>query len=539
LLLGGLLAACTCTGPSITGNGGSGTRTGNPCTVAGVALDTLGNPVAGAVVRLRDAGYLTPLPVNRAAKVYWSEDPVTDQNGAFQVDSVDSGAYALEIDDLQGHARRCMFTVSGDDTLVDLGRDTIASVACVNGSVPVTMLRGHRWFVQVYGMERLSVVDSLTGQFTIDELPRGTYTLRLVAVDAPRSGQDIGNVTIAAADTVTLPPSSIWQHHRKLQLNTTTSGADVAADVVYFPVLIRLRSANFDFNQARRGGADLLFTKPDGAILPYEVERWDSAAGQAEIWVKVDTVYGNNALQSIDMHWGNPLADTSSAGAVVFDTADGFEAVLHLGSTCDDATYWKNGGSNYGTSESEGLIGGSRYFSGSDSIKIPGLLNTPASVSLSAWARLDSVEACGAELISMGDDVVIRLDDTSSAWGTKGSFRYDSAYYNWSALNTGRFLARTGWHLLTYTLDGSGSLQSLYIDGVLTKTGSQKGPIYYHAGRNTFIGTHAFAWGESLGKFDFIGCIDEVRISRGVYSGDWIKLCYMNQKETDALVIFK
>lgn len=34
----------------------------------------------------------------------------------------------------------------------------------------------------------------------------------------------------------------------------------------------------------------------------------------------------------------------------------------------------------------------------------------------------------------------------------------------------------------------------------------------------------------------FRGMIDEVRIANEAYGPDWIKLCYMNQKEQDALV---
>jgi hypothetical protein len=37
----------------------------------------------------------------------------------------------------------------------------------------------------------------------------------------------------------------------------------------------------------------------------------------------------------------------------------------------------------------------------------------------------------------------------------------------------------------------------------------------------------------------FKGRVDEVRITRGTLSADWIKLCYMNQKAHDALIIFR
>jgi hypothetical protein len=37
----------------------------------------------------------------------------------------------------------------------------------------------------------------------------------------------------------------------------------------------------------------------------------------------------------------------------------------------------------------------------------------------------------------------------------------------------------------------------------------------------------------------FNGKIDEVRVSNNIPSADWIKLCYMNQRIDDMLVVFK
>ena len=37
----------------------------------------------------------------------------------------------------------------------------------------------------------------------------------------------------------------------------------------------------------------------------------------------------------------------------------------------------------------------------------------------------------------------------------------------------------------------------------------------------------------------FAGKLDEVRISSVARNGDWIKLCYMNQRQDDALLEFR
>src|SRR5690606_13413644 len=111
--------------------------------------------------------------------------------------------------------------------------------------------------------------------------------------------------------------------------NTTASGANVAGEVRNFPVLIRLGSAESTIlSEAKAGGADIRFARGDIA-LPYEIESWSTTA--AAIWVKVDTIKGNNATQKITMYWGKNDANSESNGPAVFDSANGFVAVWHMG----------------------------------------------------------------------------------------------------------------------------------------------------------------------------------------------------------------
>src|SRR5690606_2609268 len=120
-----------------------------------------------------------------------------------------------------------------------------------------------------------------------------------------------------------------------------------------FPVLIRLGAAEATiFTQAKAGGADIRFAKSDDTPLSYQIESWDAAGTKAAIWVKIDTVRGNNSTQSIKMHWGNTEADSESNGAAVFDTANGYKTVLHMNEPTgdvNDATINAVVGTNTGT----------------------------------------------------------------------------------------------------------------------------------------------------------------------------------------------
>jgi hypothetical protein len=165
-----------------------------------------------------------------------------------------------------------------------------------------------------------------------------------------------------------------WSSFRLFSINTTPSGGGAAlsgAPLTKFPLLVRLTAANAPevFAQAKPGGADLRFRRAVGAQpqlaipvtlgktgavaaaqamqamqgvatdpqLPYEIERWDSAARTAEIWVLVDSIYANRSNQYIAMHWGKADAPARSNPAAVFDSSRGYVAVWHMGGSSPTA----------------------------------------------------------------------------------------------------------------------------------------------------------------------------------------------------------
>jgi biopolymer transport protein ExbB len=382
-------------------------------------------------------------------------------------------------------------------------------------------------------------VDS-TGAYSLNDLPAGTFRFRFICNDTSLSPLTLDNIT-AIHGATTVAPSIGWNFSRQLTLNTTPAGANIAGDVYRFPVLVRLtEGGNFFFNQARQNGEDVRFLSPSNRMLPYEIERWDSAKGLAEIWVLVDTIYGNNSSQFIVMLWGNQNARDKSNGASVFDTANGYSAVWHLGKNSNDATLNKNNAIACSALDTAGIIGYSKKFNGADSIKVSGLLGSPSSITLSAWAQLDtSPPNGGSEILSLGDAALIREDYYLGSLGTIGSIHLsnpssDSVFYN---ISSGQFLKKTGWHLVTFTVDQTNHNQALYIDGTMVRSAAGKNETidYSGVGQNTFIGTH----GNGKTNFDFSGRIDEVRVCRAAVSADYIKLCYMNQKQNDALTVFK
>jgi hypothetical protein len=511
---------------------GGGTDVSN-AKVRGSVVHADGTPAVHARVAIIAASY----DALRDGAIADSLIDTTDASGNYAFAKVDSGAYNVQA--LSSYDNTSALAVGihvvGDS--VEIPEDTLRAPGAIKVMLPDN-LDAVNGYVYVPGTMISARLNGSASYVLLDSVPAGKIPPVYYSAinDGPaRSLSDTLRVPSAATMTII---SYAFRYSKKLILNTNSNGANIYGNVYNFPVLIRLSKNNFNFAEAQANGNDIRFIKPDNTSLPYEIERWDAARGQAELWVKVDTVYGNDSVQSINMYWGNSGAIGVSNSPAVFDTANGFAAVWHLDQNCADAGYNKHDGIT-GSRDTIGIIGYSKKFSGADSIKIPGLLGSPSSVTLSAWAQLDTMGTQGSEVISIGDAVLIRMDDYRPNYGVMGAMHLstlpnDTVHYN---ITSGRKLQKTGWHFLALSVDATNFVQSLYIDGNLCGLGNSKISIidYTGVGQNTFIGKH----GNGKNLYNFTGRIDEVRVSKTVLSDDWIKLCYMNQKAEDLLMKFK
>jgi hypothetical protein len=512
---------------------GGGADVGNPtATVRGSAeYENSGASAAGAFVFIRGVNYVraiedSALPVLVNARC--------NDSGSFRIDLIIPGVYLLEIRSGNGFAAIARCTIVDSVTELDLGRIMIKPVGTVRGVLPEEQRAQSSWFARIFGTDRIATVNQRTGAFSFPDLPEGIFVMQLKPTNAAVAPITIDTVKIRSGAETFVSAYPQWRFSRALKLNTTATGAEVNSAVVGFPVLVRLTSSRFDFGQALRDGGDVRFTNKYDTPLSYEIERWDPVTELAEVWVKVDTVYGNDSTQFIKMYWGNPNAANESNGAAVFDTSKGFAGVWHLGETGDsvrDAAVDGFDGINSGAAAAAGMIGNSMSFANGNYLKIPGLLRCPTTLTLSAWVRSD--KTTGQDIVSLGDAALIRFDDANLT--TAGCYHNDSVVNDltYAIVGSGRFLAKTGWHYLAFSIDAAAHVQTLYIDGVPGAVAHYVNPINYAGlGTDTYIGVH----GNGKTTFNFVGQIDEVCISRVPLSSDWIKLCFMNQKAQDALV---
>ncbi len=317
-----------------------------------------------------------------------------------------------------------------------------------------------------------------------------------------------------------------WQHSGSMWLLTTPEGADLPANakVEQFPVLVRLHRDFFDFTQAKSNGDDLRISSGDGNPLAFQIEEWDATKGIASVWVRVPKIIGN-ARQVITLHWGNANATSESDGKAVFNQSNGFLSVWHMNNPVRDEVGSLTS-TDTGTTQTIGMIGSARHLSGGTGLfggdKIANYPSGASPHSTEAWFR---PEQPNTTLIAWGNEQAqgkvvmhyrspphIQMDCYFSRGNVSGDSRIPLG--NWT-------------HVVHTYHDGE---SKVYVNGVLDGINLKQGPpLNIKAPARLWIG----GW---YNHFDFVGDIDEVRVSQVARSAEWIKLQYENQKLNQSLV---
>jgi hypothetical protein len=522
-----------------------------------VVHDQNGCVVAHALVRLRPQSYLSDTS-NAGVKFDSSSiiDTVTDLSGRFIIKNIDTGAYALEIQDGKGGGV-LIRNKTLKDSIVDCGIAVVRPVGSIRGFVDRTVVAGSvTVYVRVYGLERAVRADPATGTFVLNGVPQGNYTIYFITLSPSYASKAIAT-SVTSGSATDIGRIYGWGYSKTIVLNTTNSGANVSRNVFKFPLLVRLADTNFIFSQAKTNGEDLRFAKSDSTPLPYEIERWDAANSRAEVWVKIDTIYGDNGTQAITMYWGNPDAVSASNSAAVFDTTNGFQGVWHLSEAGNTTAYDATGNHYDGTPSNmtaasvvSGIIGTAQDFNGSSSYitmanTANSKLNFPqnGNYSMSLWVYIDTLDGNWHEIAGKGHEQYY--------------IKFKSIGNNQAIWEFVEFQDKQGWQ---YTEDSvppapsikqwvnitgvrEGAQQRLYINGALVSSTVKmmNGSNARNSGDDFMIGRYArlvtIPYYEGWCYVN--GTIDEVRVSSVVPSADWITLCYMNQRADDKLVIFK
>ncbi len=316
-----------------------------------------------------------------------------------------------------------------------------------------------------------------------------------------------------------------WKQKGTLSILTTPEGADLpaSASVSDFPLLVRFNSNNFDFSQAQPDGRDIRFSTASGTPLSFQIEQWDSTSGNAAVWVKIPTITGNSE-QEIIIHWGKAGVEGASDGSAVFNSSNGYASVLHLDDALTDEL-GKTAPTNVNTTVSGGLIGKCRTFAYKQGIvcgkEIKGLPTGSGPFSTSVWIR----STTGSSNIFMWG-----LEEPSAKKVRMQLIsppRISMDCWFGGANITGKMsIPLSQWNHIVHTFDTTGA--KLYVNGVLDASTDR--------GSMNIQETSRYYLGGTYDKYDYVGDMDEIRISSVVRSADWIKLEYENQKPLQTLV---
>jgi hypothetical protein len=319
-------------------------------------------------------------------------------------------------------------------------------------------------------------------------------------------------------------PYQGWGHTAALAIITTPEGANLPASAAEenFPLLVRLHKDFFAFRQAQTNGEDLRFSSSTGTPLAYQVEAWDAANGTASIWVRIPNIKGN-ARQALRLHWGKADAVSESNGKAVFNATNGYLSVWHMTDPVRDEVGTLES-KDLGTSAAAGMVGPARHFPGQKGIscgeKIQNYPNGASPHSTEVWYRAD---ASNMDLVCWGIEgtpagkVRMQLQSPPHIYvdSDGGSIHAKSA------------LPKSAWVQVVHTYDGKQG--QIYVNGQLDVPAPTQTTMKILPTARMWLG----GW---YNGYNFVGDMDEVRISKVARSADWVRLQYENQKPLQSLV---
>jgi hypothetical protein len=338
-----------------------------------------------------------------------------------------------------------------------------------------------------------------------------------------RAQQETGVSQGAQKESATPDSLSKWKHRGSVFTITTPEGADLAdsVELEQFPLLIRLHRDWFVFSQAQPDGRDLRFALADDTILSMQIDQWNPEAGEASIWVRMPLIRGN-AQQELKVFWGNASAEPVSDGKAVFNETNGYLGVWHMNDVSHDETQ-RLKSIERGMSTAKGVIGASKHLAGGEGIfGGENILDYPtgdATHSTEAWFR---AEKPNSTIIGWGNEGGGRGSKVRMQLRSPPHIHIDSDFSDVKGEST---LELNEWIHVVHTYERENG--KIYINGQLDAASN---PLLD-------IKRPSRLWlGGWYHQYDFVGDLDEVRVSQVARSADWIRLQYANQNPKQLVV---
>jgi hypothetical protein len=300
----------------------------------------------------------------------------------------------------------------------------------------------------------------------------------------------------------------------------------LTASLTHFPVGILTASDAQLADSARDDGLDIVFTSADGTTrLEHELVTFDGATGAMETWVHLPELAAGPS--TIYMYYG-AASQTPSAPSAVWSSL--IAGVWHMGQGGADSTWHAHTAVALAPESTpllvSGIAGGARSFDGvNDSLSVADPVDDSldfdmSSFSFSLWVNVTSSNSAfdvpfykgGASTGDPGYCILLG----SANWNLK---THDGTMYRDPTAGTE---ALGTWVYLVGVVDRAASQMIAYRDGVAITTM----PLGIYGSLSS---TQALAFGAAA-TTAYHGLIDEVRITSGIRSADWVLAEYANLK---------
>ncbi len=319
-----------------------------------------------------------------------------------------------------------------------------------------------------------------------------------------------------AAQDVTAQLSG-FSYRLKFQVNA--SQVEGTSDLTNFPVLVSLtdndlRSVGNGGRVESANGYDIAFTAANGStILSHQLESYNAATGAIEFWVRFPTLSASINTEFY-IHFGNTSITTDQSNTNVWDS--NYRMVLHLNNSYNDASGNGTNGINSGTVSAAGQIGNAVNFnSGGDLITVVdngvSPLDISGNITISLWIRIANV-GDGPDIITKGS-----FTDGYSVWvNGSGGLRFQ--INNDALQGPNGQITDNVWTYLAFTRASNGD-RVIYRNGAEVASDNSSASFSV-SDDDLFISTTAF---------EYLGRVDEVRISNNTRDSAWIATEYNNQ----------
>ncbi len=335
----------------------------------------------------------------------------------------------------------------------------------------------------------------------------------------------------------------------------TFSGYEGAETLKDFPALVKIPDGltGFDYKDSSADGSDLAFFGADGKPLAHEIDTWDPE-GDSYVWVRVPEL---TKATTITARWGKSGGRETASVQQQGVWNDDYLAVWHFskfrkGVTRDS----KNGlaaevrGKDTRLFIHADAFVGKGYYAAAKTTKWGTYLNVPNDPRWTAYGKTGRLtvsfmvnstidpdtktETHHARIISnkadcgnaLGFEVAVAGGERIWSCGQgSANFWYDVDKHG----GTDKYTFRDGWAHVTVTYDAEVGESAIYFNG--RRVASAKGTAYAPTvtGRPLAIGhfAEALVYERVANEEYFCGYLDEMRLSKDVFSPDRVRADYL------------